>query len=311
MPATAPVRRAIDETGSSFETMRVVGEHGADPHGRLAWDRRATTETTSGPADGRAGGTSRARRPVRPASRSTFLARHQRKRRRRRERARAASPRARATGREAECERRTRRPRAAVKRSEPARRHERCRAALGSPVLRLIVGVISVCLVVLVGAAVPSRALETTDALLAKLAGADPDLRTYRADVAFDVGLHSFPYLRKTLHGNAYFKRPARMELVFSDLPPIARGFRNLYVGLGTPERLGEQVHHHVGDRADRRPRRSATSCSRRASPTGACARSTSTSTRRSRCRSASSGATATAGSRCASASAGSTATTS
>ena len=28
---------------------------------------------------------------------------------------------------------------------------------------------------------------------------------------------------------------PARMELVFTDLPPIARGFRNLYVGLGTP----------------------------------------------------------------------------
>ncbi len=100
--------------------------------------------------------------------------------------------------------------------------------------LRLIVGVISVFLV-LFGAAVPSRALETTDALLAKLAGADPELRTYRADVAFDVGLHSFPYLRKTLHGNAYFKRPARMELVFSDLPPVARGFRNLYVGLGTP----------------------------------------------------------------------------
>lgn len=72
-------------------------------------------------------------------------------------------------------------------------------------------------------------------ALLAKLAGADPDVRSYRADVAFDVGLHSFPYLRRTLHGNAYFKRPARMELVFTDLPPVARAFRNLYVGLGTP----------------------------------------------------------------------------
>ncbi len=99
---------------------------------------------------------------------------------------------------------------------------------------RLIVVVVSA-LVVLFGAAAPSRAQDATEALLAKLAAADPDLRTYRADVAFDVGLHSFPYLRKTLHGSAYFKRPARMELVFSDLPPIARGFRNLYVGLGTP----------------------------------------------------------------------------
>jgi hypothetical protein len=101
-------------------------------------------------------------------------------------------------------------------------------------VVRLIVVVLSALVVLLVGPA-PSRAGETTDALLAKLAAADPDLRTYRADVAFDVGLKTFPYLRKTLHGNAYFKRPARMEIVFSDLPPIARAFRNLYVGLGTP----------------------------------------------------------------------------
>lgn len=90
-------------------------------------------------------------------------------------------------------------------------------------------------LVVLLGTAAPARAQDATGALLARLAAVDPDLRTYRADVAFDVGLRTFPYLRKTLHGNAYFKRPARMELVFSDLPPIARGFRNLYVGLGTP----------------------------------------------------------------------------
>ena len=83
--------------------------------------------------------------------------------------------------------------------------------------------------------AAPLRAQDETGALLAKLAGADPDLRTYRADVAFDVGLRSFPYLRKTLHGNAYFKRPARMELVFTDLPPVARAWSNLYVGLGTP----------------------------------------------------------------------------
>ncbi len=88
---------------------------------------------------------------------------------------------------------------------------------------------------VLLGSAAPLRADDSAAALLARLAGADPDLRTYRADVAFDVGLHSFPYLRKTLHGNAYFKRPARMELVFSDLPPIARSWSNLYVGLGTP----------------------------------------------------------------------------
>lgn len=92
-----------------------------------------------------------------------------------------------------------------------------------------------VCLVALLGLAAPLRAQDETGALLALLADADPDLRTYRADVAFDVGLHSFPYLHRTLHGNAFFKRPARMEIVFSDLPAIARTWSNLYVGLGTP----------------------------------------------------------------------------
>jgi hypothetical protein len=81
------------------------------------------------------------------------------------------------------------------------------------------------------GAATPSA-----DILLARLAAADPGLETYTASVEFKVGLYSFPFLRKTLHGEAYFKRPSRMELIFADLPPFARQFRNLYVGLGTPE---------------------------------------------------------------------------
>jgi len=80
------------------------------------------------------------------------------------------------------------------------------------------------------GAATPSAGL-----LLARMEAADPGLETYTASVVFKVGLHSFPFLRKTLHGEAYFKRPSRMELVFADLPPYARAFRNVYVGLGTP----------------------------------------------------------------------------
>jgi hypothetical protein len=80
------------------------------------------------------------------------------------------------------------------------------------------------------GAATPSA-----DLLLDRMEAADPGLQTYTASVEFKVGLHSFPFLRKTLHGEAFFKRPSRMELVFDDLPPYARAFRNVYVGLGTP----------------------------------------------------------------------------
>jgi len=81
----------------------------------------------------------------------------------------------------------------------------------------------------------PLRAEDPTSALLSRIAAVDPGLTSYRADVAFDVGLKSFPYLRRSLHGAAYFKRPARMELVFNDLPGFAHAFSNVYVGLGTP----------------------------------------------------------------------------
>ncbi|MEO7040315.1 MAG: hypothetical protein ABI186_09830 [Candidatus Elarobacter sp.] len=106
-------------------------------------------------------------------------------------------------------------------------------------------------------AALPSRAEDGAAPLLARLASVDPGLQTYTADVAFDVGLHTFPFLRKTVHGNAYFKRPARMEIVFNDLPPIARSFRNVYVGLGTPSdwakkfEIGSAVEQSDGHAVD------------------------------------------------------------
>lgn len=78
-------------------------------------------------------------------------------------------------------------------------------------------------------------ATPTAVALMQKLESADPSLETYRASVEFSIGLHSFPYVRKTVHGQAYFKRPSRMEIVFTDLPGFAQRFKNLYVGLGTP----------------------------------------------------------------------------
>ncbi|GAC1415119.1 MAG: hypothetical protein NVSMB5_03940 [Candidatus Velthaea sp.] len=71
--------------------------------------------------------------------------------------------------------------------------------------------------------------------VLAQLEGADPSLQTYRANVEFSVGLKTFPFLHKTVHGDTYFKRPGRLEFVFSDLPGFAQRFKNLYIGLGTP----------------------------------------------------------------------------
>ncbi|GAC1418491.1 MAG: hypothetical protein NVSMB64_28150 [Candidatus Velthaea sp.] len=94
----------------------------------------------------------------------------------------------------------------------------------------------SVLLVALCWNAAPATAATpAAQALTVQLEGADPTLQSYRADVEFSVGLRTFPYLRKTVHGEAFFKRPNQMEIVFRDLPGLAARFKNVYVGLGSP----------------------------------------------------------------------------
>ena len=112
-------------------------------------------------------------------------------------------------------------------------------------------------LVALCGAALPARALDAgAETLMTRMTSADPGLRSYRADVAFEVGLHTFPYVRRTLHGNAYFKRPSNLELVFTDLPPVARAFRNVYVGLGSPAEWARKFAISSAEQHDARAER-------------------------------------------------------
>ncbi len=82
----------------------------------------------------------------------------------------------------------------------------------------------------------PPAAAASTDEILTAMEAVNPDVETYRASVEFSVGLHWPLPLRKTVHGATYFKRPSKMEVVFADLPAFAQQFRNVYVGLGTPE---------------------------------------------------------------------------
>ena len=90
-------------------------------------------------------------------------------------------------------------------------------------------------LAIVLMAPAPARAALPVDELVTHMETADPTLQSFRAKVEFAVGMYSFPYLHKTVHGEAYFKRPNKMQIVFSDLPAIAARFRQLYVGLGTP----------------------------------------------------------------------------
>lgn len=76
----------------------------------------------------------------------------------------------------------------------------------------------------------------STEEILGQIEAIDPTLESYKANIEFTVGLHLPLPMHRTLHGVTYFKRPARMEVVFADLPAIAQQFRNVYVGLGVPQ---------------------------------------------------------------------------
>jgi hypothetical protein len=72
-------------------------------------------------------------------------------------------------------------------------------------------------------------------ALFTKIETGDASLESYRAAVDFTIGLHSFPFIRKSVHGTAYYKRPNRLELVTERLPSYARNLEHLFVSLGSP----------------------------------------------------------------------------
>lgn len=72
-------------------------------------------------------------------------------------------------------------------------------------------------------------------AVLAQLVDRNPDLQTFEADVRVKVKLLSFPFLRPTLTGKTYFKRPDNYEVVFDRLPWYAHGLEHLYADIGDP----------------------------------------------------------------------------
>lgn len=71
--------------------------------------------------------------------------------------------------------------------------------------------------------------------VLTQLVDRNPDLQTFEADVRVNVRMLSFPFLRPTLTGKTYFKRPDNYEVVFDRLPFYARGLEHLYADIGDP----------------------------------------------------------------------------
>ena len=73
------------------------------------------------------------------------------------------------------------------------------------------------------------------NAVLATLAAAPEQPEEYKASVALHVRLRVFPFIRMTLHGDSWYKRPGLYRFVFRGVPIIARAFSDMKYDLGDP----------------------------------------------------------------------------
>lgn len=76
----------------------------------------------------------------------------------------------------------------------------------------------------------------TVAAVLSELAAAPDQPEEYKADVRLHVRLRVFPFIRITLRGDSWYKRPGLYRFVFRGVPLVARAFSDMKYDLGDPE---------------------------------------------------------------------------
>jgi hypothetical protein len=96
-------------------------------------------------------------------------------------------------------------------------------------------------LVVLVPCPVVAEDVPTVPSVLAALAGAPDQPDAYKASVALHVRMRMFPFIRMTLHGDSWYKRPGLYRFVFRGVPFIAKAFSDMKYDLGDPARWSDR----------------------------------------------------------------------
>jgi len=92
----------------------------------------------------------------------------------------------------------------------------------------------SACLVLLPFPAAADDA-PPVSSVLAELQTSPGQAQEYKASVALHVRLRMFPFIRMTLHGDSWYKRPGLYRFVFRGVPAIARAFSDSKYDLGDP----------------------------------------------------------------------------
>lgn len=75
----------------------------------------------------------------------------------------------------------------------------------------------------------------TIPSVLTALAASTEQPQEYKASVALHVKMRVFPFIRITLHGDSWYKRPGIYRFVFRGVPIIARAFSDMKYDLGNP----------------------------------------------------------------------------
>ncbi len=88
---------------------------------------------------------------------------------------------------------------------------------------------------------VPAPSAPTVAAVLDALAASPDQPQAYKASVALHVRMRVFPFIRLTLHGDSWYKRPGLYRFVFRGVPLVAKAFSDMKYDLGDPARWPER----------------------------------------------------------------------
>jgi hypothetical protein len=81
----------------------------------------------------------------------------------------------------------------------------------------------------------------SVSSVLTTLAASSEQPEEYKASVALHVRMRVFPFIRITLHGDSWYKRPGLYRFVFRGVPVIARAFSDMKYDLGNPAQWPER----------------------------------------------------------------------
>ncbi len=107
--------------------------------------------------------------------------------------------------------------------------------------MRRVPAALAALLLVLIPVSTVAQDAPTIPSVLTALAASTEQPEQYKASVALHVKMRVFPFIRMTLHGDSWYKRPGIYRFVFRGVPIVARAFSDMKYDLGNPAQWPER----------------------------------------------------------------------